>query len=1094
MEYAIMNTDYAPAKIVIGSYEFTSEEYRIDSISMTSGCYDGNVLGIGYAYTNTCTITMEDIGYIPSGTKIQIFFEIDNAYELFGVFYATSSPQVIGDVIEISGQGALGKEGNTPFYYPGMFDIMQGNTIGQMLGGITEVSEMSSLTFDTEDDISGFLNKKIIVPVKFEYFTGGSSEFALSYVNQGRGITKKDFLQGIAMIFGGNVVERRGTLYIEPKNPPSGRTPYIFGKDTYSSSFRISRETYAFQDIILNCLSTRELNFFTGSPDNITSRHQQFAGTERVKRGLIVSQSPNAANIRYNQEIECDWIGYFVENNGGSYIQGDLVYRTGSYEFTGYNENIYPGNIIYIENEVGENIPFYIGECTISWDGGFTTSVSCNCNVDTSGATVTSNVSSSASSSANFVSAMNSQNSILFADIAFSNVKDSTISGSKFIDGSISGSKIADSAITDSKISDSSITGSKFVDGTIEGAKIKESTITNSLIADSTLTGAKIKDAEIAFEKVDKSFISDLTADKAYVDDFTARIGQFDFLETNELSAKVAEINSLTATDAIIKNIFSDSIISDKAVLDVLQANVINAEYIKGAVADVGYITAEEADLSYADITFGNIDTAHIDKTKIGLLFAEVGLIDRATIVDGHVTGYLSSVKINADVIDAGTLSTDRLLVTGDDGIVYKINVNSSGLSMSELQDEKYKKYLNGTDIVAGSITANELDVANVFADSAVIDKISVGVADVIELDAGRITSGFIASERIKAESITADKLKVDDLSSIKATIGGFSIGDGKLYSEYQYESSKYTFTINSGKDSLPGIVMRYDSGNSIARYGPQFITIDTKGDQYSYYNAMGVSGKRFYMMATDINGNPSSDIRPFNGNNIALEINLGELENSSEFTSSSTPSITANIPFKINDSLILGEKGNDSNYAKLTYDGSRITSTRGFKAENLNGYIAIKADSGVGRLSIKGLDGNVWGIDGAGGSLRFINETEGATPMYISKDGGAHIKTIYEGNALLKNKYAVVKTGTVEANGLGYPGWVSKTVSFGVTYSSMPLVSLVPYGGQATENSQISSYAGNSTDGYTGMVVQLYAPQSGYVYKTRWFTIGNIK
>ena len=58
-ERAQMNIDYAKAKIVIGSFEFSSDEYGIYSIEIRTGAYDGNAVGIGCAYTSTCKILMK---------------------------------------------------------------------------------------------------------------------------------------------------------------------------------------------------------------------------------------------------------------------------------------------------------------------------------------------------------------------------------------------------------------------------------------------------------------------------------------------------------------------------------------------------------------------------------------------------------------------------------------------------------------------------------------------------------------------------------------------------------------------------------------------------------------------------------------------------------------------------------------------------------------------------------------------------------------------------------------------------------------------------------------------------------------------------
>lgn len=540
-------------------------------------------------------------------------------------------------------------------------------------------------------------------------------------------ITWEELLSGVAVLLHSNVIEKNGVFYIKkmPELPSENEYRAVFDREHYKNNSTFDKEY-----VCPSPISVKGNNWYFYQKQN--GEMVGFGYIDGDGKVTLNNGISNISNVSYYPvAIECPWILFetldrdpqnYSKNFNMSAFMGHIfpvkfrslanemrgnkafVYSPANVLMSGWHPFFSAGNIIPVKDYDGITRYVYVGEITISYDGGVATEITSPCNVDTSGASNTSSSGSSGTSSySNGVSAFSSG-----ANMAFQ-----------------------------------------------LGVTIQDGVIKGSQIIDSTLTGAKIKDAEIGFEKVNKSFISDLTSDKAYVDDFTARIGEFNFLTTDELSAEVAKINSLTANDAIIQNIFSNSIISDKAVLDVLQANVINADYIKGAVADVGYITADSADLRYADITFANIDTANINKEKVGLLFAEVGLLDRATIVEGHVTGYLSSVKINADVIDAGTLSTDRLLVTGDDGIVYKINVNSSGLSMSELQDEKYKKYLNGTDIVAGSITANEIDVENLFAQDIVASGTITGATLIgthAEIDDGYI-GNFIISSQIKGLS-----------------------------------------------------------------------------------------------------------------------------------------------------------------------------------------------------------------------------------------------------------------------------------------------------------------------------------------------------
>lgn len=139
-------------------------------------------------------------------------------------------------------------------------------------------------------------------------------------------------------------------------------------------------------------------------------------------------------------------------------------------------------------------------------------------------------------------------------------------------------------------------------------------------------------------------------------------------------------------------------------------------------------LTAEVAKLGYAKIDFANIDTANIDKATVANLFVEMGLITSAVIKDGHVTGELDSVSINANSIKTGILSVDRLVINGsDESLIFALN-NAGELTSTSVDtldgDLLTKRTITADKLVAESITTTELNVANIFGDSAVLNKI----------------------------------------------------------------------------------------------------------------------------------------------------------------------------------------------------------------------------------------------------------------------------------------------------------------------------------------------------------------------------------
>ena len=276
----------------------------------------------------------------------------------------------------------------------------------------------------------------------------------------------------------------------------------------------------------------------------------------------------------------------------------------------------------------------------------------------------------------------------------------------------------------------------------------------------------------------------DLTAQSGRIDTLSGDLANYKEIVTQDLSAQMGNITKLYGDFADYKRIIADDLSAQTARIDTLSGDLANYKNIvtqdltaqtgridtlSGDYADFKTLTAQEiaatnaridninagtVTTEYLEANYASIDLANVETASVGELLARTGVLTDMTVVNGYVTGQLNGVRINADVITAGTLSVDRLLVTGEDSIVYQINVASSGLSMTELADEKYQKYLNGTDIVAASITGDRI-AGNTITGNHII-------ANSIHGD--RILAGSITGDRIAANAITAREINVNDL------------------------------------------------------------------------------------------------------------------------------------------------------------------------------------------------------------------------------------------------------------------------------------------------------------------------------------------
>ena len=219
-------------------------------------------------------------------------------------------------------------------------------------------------------------------------------------------------------------------------------------------------------------------------------------------------------------------------------------------------------------------------------------------------------------------------------------------------------------------------------------------------------------------------------------------VSQLTTQNLNNAGINWTNVGNLNAEVAVIAQASIKNASIDAAQIRDLTAEQIKAGYLSADRIEAGSITAEKIS-SY---------TITADNSIIG-----AGVIGTAQIADGSITE-AKIVSLNADVIQTGTLSADRLILKGDDGLYYKINATSAGLTQTQLSEDQYRNYINGTVIVARSITAKQIAAQTITSNE--------------------ILAGTITAAQIAANTITADKINVDDLFASKATIQHLQTAD----------------------------------------------------------------------------------------------------------------------------------------------------------------------------------------------------------------------------------------------------------------------------------------------------------------------------
>lgn len=780
-----MNTEYAPAKIVLYDGSETKEIFndgdRIKHISIRTNSYDGNVVGIGGVYSPQCTVVMQEEDGIRTGTSFELYYEINGEWKNEGVFFVNGEPEYSGGDMSFTAGGILDCFRNVVFEFEDFYRTNRTTTVKDIVNKVNEILELDvsrKLNIPSAD----FGKWEISCPLRQ---TNGNN-YLPSFGEESK-ITIGELLSGLAVMYGGNIIEREGTLYLSSVFSMLGVEAFDIS-DCFPG-FSLSKRSYALQMIKVSSMPSVKKRADYPELGLTDMEWLVYSGTSRASRAIYRKEKDQInSDVTYIQAVECDWAGTYVYAGDGSpagpifnatYSQESAIYHTGELSFAGTNEDLRAGAIVRIKIDEDTTIPFMIGEVSLEWDGGFTTTISCNFGVDASSGEHKSQTTSSYESERNATSGMVQRNNAVYADTILSNV-----------------------------------------------ARISE-LFAKTLTADEAFIG------ELT---ANKAFIEDLTASTAFIEDLkanaitteyirsaTAEIGYLTAEEADLGYAKIdlANIKEASITDAMIRNA---TIGFEKVNRSFIGNLTVSAEFvnaIRGITASFGYLDADKADLRYANITFGNIDTANIDVAEVANLFTQVGIIDRATISNGKITGTLDAVNVK---IDAGSISMGTL----DCGTIDVTNLKAASITVGQI---------NGYQIAPGAIdmsnlsqaVTGQISSAQVTADSKntifyqttaptgthkvndvwfdtddtnkmygwngtswsdkqfgtnAISDAAITNAKISNLDAGKITTGYLSAQRIASNTIqsamiSSGAVTSDKISSGAVTTDKLSVGTG---------------------------------------------------------------------------------------------------------------------------------------------------------------------------------------------------------------------------------------------------------------------------------------------------------------------------
>lgn len=394
----------------------------------------------------------------------------------------------------------------------------------------------------------------------------------------------------------------------------------------------------------------------------------------------------------------------------------------------------------------------------------------------------------------------------------------------------ITTAQIADAAITRAKIGEAAIGSAQIDTGVINSAHIGQGQIQEAHIHDAAITTAKIDDAAITRAKIGNAAIGTAQIEDAAITN--AKIGG-------------AAIDTANIKDAAITT-----------------AKIVDGQITSAKIADLAVTTGKIDDLavSTAKIAVGAITTAKIgdlavDTAKIALgaitaALIQNGAVGTAQIADASITD-AKIVSLNADVITSGTLATERLIITGADGLIYEINAEASGLSMQELSKEKYREQLSGTVLVARSVTAEQIAAATITANEILSgtitgDKIAAATIDTGNIKAGAITTSLISSDFGATLDLSSNEGINQTVEKVYVDMNNISVGGRNLMLNTAVNfPSKYTdVTLTAQERGVTVEDWACDDAMRMAGYGGSTIVcmlfspgshgLSTKGENWN--------------------------------------------------------------------------------------------------------------------------------------------------------------------------------------------------------------------------------------------------------------------
>lgn len=329
--------------------------------------------------------------------------------------------------------------------------------------------------------------------------------------------------------------------------------------------------------------------------------------------------------------------------------------------------------------------------------------------------------------------------------------------------------------------------------------------------------------------------LKSVVADEAYIDELIAN----NLTIGGVVKASNATVEELDADYAKFKNVvidqgqFDELVGTDLTLTGMLFGKdadfkkiVTNNAFVKGTLSASGLVAADGTIINLEN-TYADIKFAHIGEEAVNNLYAKKGTIGAASIdADGiHIAGDVVGINIHGDVIEGNTIKAESLIIKGSDGLYHQLNVDG-GIKIEELTEEQQDEYnskLHGSNIIANTITADQIYVDDLSALDATIGGFHISQGSVEENKPGAIYSGV--KQGIEN---TTNGVYMDDE-------GQFYLGNNSSYlkfykytkedgtEDYKLDISASSLKMSTGTLDLGQIEQAIDDASKVATNYLQF-------------------------------------------------------------------------------------------------------------------------------------------------------------------------------------------------------------------------------------------------------------------------------